>query len=92
VPIVSLAGRHVPSRGGASILGVLGMKELIAGSPDEYVAIAAALASDLPRVAQMRRGLRARLEASPLCDGVRFARNIEAAYREMWRTWCEAPR
>lgn len=92
VPIVTLAGRHVPSRGGASILSVLGMAELIAGSPDEYVAIATSLARDLPRLAQLRRGLRARLEASPLCDAVRFTRNLEAAYREMWRAWCESPR
>lgn len=88
VPVVTLAGRHVPSRGGASILGVLGMQELIAGSPEEYVTIAASLARDLPRLAHLRRGLRARLEASPLCDDIRFTRNLEAAYREMWRGWC----
>jgi protein O-GlcNAc transferase len=88
VPIVSLAGRHVPSRGGASILSVLGMEELIAATPDQYVAIAASLARDLHQLGHLRRGLRARLEASPLCDGIRFARNIEAAYRKMWRAWC----
>jgi len=25
----------------------------------------------------------------PLMDAPKFARNIEAAYRQMWRTWCE---
>jgi len=91
VPVVTLAGRHVPSRGGVSILSVLGIKELIAATPDEYVAIATSRARDLPRLGDMRRSLRARLEASPLCDGPRFTRNIEAAYRDMWRAWC-APR
>ena len=67
------------------------MEDLIAGTPDQYVAIATSLARDLPRLAQLRRGLRARLEASPLCDRPRFARNIEAAYREMWRGWCALP-
>ena len=29
-----------------------------------------------------------RLTASPLMDGPRFARNVEAAYRDVWRRWC----
>jgi len=28
------------------------------------------------------------MQASPLMDGAAFARGIEAAYRQMWRTWC----
>jgi protein O-GlcNAc transferase len=28
------------------------------------------------------------MEASPLMNGARFARNIEAAYRHMWADWC----
>jgi len=29
------------------------------------------------------------MEQSPLMNAPRFARNIEAAYREIWRTWRE---
>jgi predicted O-linked N-acetylglucosamine transferase (SPINDLY family) len=29
------------------------------------------------------------MEASPLMDAQKFARNIEAAYRQIWHTWCE---
>jgi protein O-GlcNAc transferase len=46
------------------------------------------LASDLPRLAALRTGLRQRMRQSPLCDGQRLARSIEAAYRDMWRKWC----
>ena len=30
---------------------------------------------------------RARMAASPLCDGPRFARALEAAFQGMWRRW-----
>ncbi|HVZ35551.1 MAG TPA: hypothetical protein VG963_24165, partial [Polyangiaceae bacterium] len=42
-------------------------------------------ASDL---ATTRRTLRARLLASPLLDHAGVTRDLEAAYREMWRSWC----
>jgi predicted O-linked N-acetylglucosamine transferase (SPINDLY family) len=29
---------------------------------------------------------------SPLMDAPGFASNIEAAYRQMWRSWCQTPR
>jgi predicted TPR repeat methyltransferase len=72
-----------------SLLSAVGLPELIAQSPQEYVSIAVGLAADLPRLTQLRRTLRARMTASPLMDGPRFARDIEAAYRRMWQTWCK---
>ena len=65
------------------------MPELIARTPQEYVQIAADLSNDLPRLAELRRTLRPRMQASLLMNARRFARNIEAAYRQMWRNWCE---
>jgi predicted O-linked N-acetylglucosamine transferase (SPINDLY family) len=35
--------------------------------------------------------LRTWMLASPLMDEPRFARDVEAAYRHMWRSWCERP-
>jgi protein O-GlcNAc transferase len=71
-------------------LSNLGLAELAGRTPDEFVRIAVELASDLPRLQQLRSTLRARMEQSPLMDAPKFARNIEAAYRQMWRTWCES--
>jgi predicted O-linked N-acetylglucosamine transferase (SPINDLY family) len=90
VPVVSLVGRTAVGRGGASILANVGVPELIAPTPQQYVQIATDLARDLPRLAELRRTLRARMQASPLMDAARFARNVEAAYRQMWRGWCGA--
>ena len=76
-------------RGGQSILTNIGLPELIARSSEEYVSIAADLAGDLPRLTELHRILRPRMQASPLTDAPRFARDVEAAFRQMWCTWCE---
>jgi predicted O-linked N-acetylglucosamine transferase (SPINDLY family) len=89
VPVVTLLGQTVVGRAGLSQLTNLGLPELIAKTPQQYVQIAADLAGDLPRLAELRRTLRARMQASPLMDAPRFARNVEAAYRQMWRNWCQ---
>jgi predicted O-linked N-acetylglucosamine transferase (SPINDLY family) len=87
VPVVTLAGETPVSRAGLSQLTNLGLRELVAHTEAEYVSIAASLASDLPRLAELRATLRPRMQASPLMDAPRFARQIERAYREMWRAW-----
>jgi len=88
IPVVSLVGVTPVSRAGLSQLTNLGLPELAAHSEPEFVAIATRLAGDLPHLAQLRSTLRARMENSILMDAPRFARSIEAAYRSMWRSWC----
>jgi predicted O-linked N-acetylglucosamine transferase (SPINDLY family) len=88
VPVVSLAGQTSVSRGGLSQLTNLGLRELVAFTPDEYVEIAARLALDLPRLEEVRRTLRERMESCVLMDAARFARSIETVYRTIWRAWC----
>jgi predicted O-linked N-acetylglucosamine transferase (SPINDLY family) len=88
VPVVTLAGKTAVGRGALSILSNAGLPELIADSHDEYVRIATELAFDLPRRTTLRSTLRQRMEKSPLMDAPRFAREVEAAYRQMWRRRC----
>jgi protein O-GlcNAc transferase len=88
VPVVTLVDQRVVGRAGLSQLTNLGLTELIARTPEQYVRLAAELAGDSPRLAELRRTLRARMRESPLMDGTRFARNMEAAYRRMWTQWC----
>jgi predicted O-linked N-acetylglucosamine transferase (SPINDLY family) len=90
VPVVSLAGATAVGRGGLSILSNVGLPDLVARDPGEYVEIAARLAGDLPRLRELRAALRDRMRKSPLMDAPRFARNVEAAYRRMWKEWCAA--
>jgi predicted O-linked N-acetylglucosamine transferase (SPINDLY family) len=87
-PVVTLVGKTVVGRAGLSQAMNLGLPELVAHSPDEFVAIAAGLSRDRVRLSDLRAGLRARMEGSPLMDAARFARNMEAEYRNAWRRWC----
>jgi predicted O-linked N-acetylglucosamine transferase (SPINDLY family) len=89
VPVISLAGNLPISRGGASILSNVGLPELVAADVKEYVTIAHQSATDVPKLARLRSGMRQRMLASPLMNGPRFARDVETAYRQMWRRWCE---
>jgi predicted O-linked N-acetylglucosamine transferase (SPINDLY family) len=88
VPVVTLAGRAMAGRWSASMLKALKLEELVAGTREEYVAIARGLAGDLLRLAGLRASLRGRLAASPLCDGPARARQVERIYRALWRRWC----
>jgi predicted O-linked N-acetylglucosamine transferase (SPINDLY family) len=89
VPVVSRFGQRGVSRAGLSILSNAGLPELVAETDEQYVQIATALAADRPRLAELRATLRDRLRGSPLMDAPRFARNVEQAFRTMWRRWCE---
>ncbi|HET9701352.1 MAG TPA: tetratricopeptide repeat protein [Burkholderiales bacterium] len=90
VPVVSLRGATHASRMGWSLLSAAGLPEIATASPGEFVAAAAALASDAERLAALRRELRGRFEASPLRDEAGFTRSLELAYRRIWRECCAA--
>jgi predicted O-linked N-acetylglucosamine transferase (SPINDLY family) len=85
VPFVTLVGPSAGGRAGLSLATNLGLPELVATTPDEYVEIAIRLARDPARLTALREGMRERLRSSPLMDGPRFAASVEAAYRAMWK-------
>jgi predicted O-linked N-acetylglucosamine transferase (SPINDLY family) len=91
VPVVTLAGVTHIARVGVSLLTNVGLPELIASSPEQYSSIAVNLAESRPRLENLRRKLRDQMRSSPLMDGPRFARDVEAAYRDIWRRWCATP-
>jgi predicted O-linked N-acetylglucosamine transferase (SPINDLY family) len=87
-PVPTFPGSMAVSRQGLSTLSACGLQELIAASPEDYVKLIVNLATDLPRLGELRATLRQRMKASAFMDAPRFARNVEAAYRAMWRRWC----
>jgi predicted O-linked N-acetylglucosamine transferase (SPINDLY family) len=88
VPVITLSGETTVSRVSASLLKAIGLPELIATSADEYISIVKSLGGDLERLETLRAGLRQRMLDSPLLDGPQFTKNLESAYRNIWREWC----
>jgi protein O-GlcNAc transferase len=88
VPVVTFEGDTVAGRAGVCMARNLGLQQLIAPSAAAYAQTVLELVSDLPRLQELRRGLRARMEASPLMDAPRFTTNLEGSFRTIWREWC----
>ncbi len=89
VVTVTLAGKTFASRVGARVLHQVGLDDLVAQTPEQYVAIARALAADTQRLAGLRNTLRATMSRAPLADGTTVARDLEEAFRQIWGRWCE---
>jgi len=85
VPVVTVQGRTFAQRVAASLLGTLGLDELVAGDVAAYSERVVALAGDAPRRATLRAELAARRTTMPLFDGAAFARDIESLYQRMWQ-------
>jgi predicted O-linked N-acetylglucosamine transferase (SPINDLY family) len=89
VPVITLAGNTHAGRVGVSLLSIVGLENLIAPTPNDYLALAVALAQDTARLTGLRSTLRERLAQSSLCDGRKFTAEIERVYRSIWRDWCQ---
>lgn len=89
VPVITLNGDRHAGRLVASILTSAGLSQWIASDMEQYVTIAHKLASDIEQLAQYRATLREQVAASALCDGRQFTQSLEAAYRRIWKDWCQ---
>ena len=85
VPVITLAGKSHRSRVGASLLKCVGLGDMVSSTPDQYIAIAVALAKDVDRRRQIASQSRDRMLDSPLTRGRDFVRGLEAAYLSMLR-------
>lgn len=88
VPVIALKGDRHAARVGESLLMNMGLSELIAQTPDEYLSIASDLAADSGRLGALRRGMRARMLASRLMNSRAFGKDLGAALRGMWLGHC----
>jgi predicted O-linked N-acetylglucosamine transferase (SPINDLY family) len=84
LPFLTCAGKSFAARVGASLLGAVGLPELITSSAEEYEALAVELASHPERLAALRDRLRLNRPTAPLFDIDSYTRHLEAAYTEMY--------
>ncbi|MGJ4954937.1 tetratricopeptide repeat protein [Bradyrhizobium sp. HKCCYLRH2015] len=84
LPVVSKLGNGMCSRAGGAILTAIGMADWVATTDDEYVDIA--LRSTPDRLRMIRHQLPDLIAAR--CGPAIYTRAVEAAYREMWQTYC----
>ncbi len=83
LPVLTLKGEDFYSRVGLQCLYGVDAPELVAGSWEDYVAIALAMTADLDRLDALRVHVRERFEQGPYGDYVGFTRSLEAQYRQM---------
>jgi len=88
VPSLTCVGTTPASRLSAANLGHLGLQEFIAASPEDLVAKGVRWANDLPALATLRAGLRARWQSAPARDPKFVAAGMELALRRMWQRCC----
>jgi predicted O-linked N-acetylglucosamine transferase (SPINDLY family) len=88
VPTLTVAGSTPAARAGAAILSQVGLKGFTAADTAEFVAQGVHWAGHLDALAEVRQGLRRRLQESPSRRADIIALAVAAALRRMWRRWC----
>jgi predicted O-linked N-acetylglucosamine transferase (SPINDLY family) len=88
VPMVAIEEERMISRQTATMLRVLGLEGFVAATAEQYVELALQWSRRPEELAAVRMALRERMRASALCDGARFARDLEDALRRAWRGYC----
>ena len=89
VPFITLADRPSVGRIGSSILEAMHHPEWIAATEETYIQKAIALASDIPKLANIRVKLRREMQASLLMNAPAYAQSVEQAYQAMFKRWSE---
>jgi predicted O-linked N-acetylglucosamine transferase (SPINDLY family) len=89
VPIIALKGHNLVSHIGESLLSAVGLEELIGNTTEEYIEKAVGLAGNISKLSTIRNGLRDTLTAAPIANPPLFTRGLEAAFRNIWKQWCQ---
>lgn len=90
VPVVGLMGDRHAARVGSCLLSNIGLAELVGGNVEDYVRIAAELATDRNRLEGLRASMRERLLASAVFDRHAMSLALGEALQGMWLRHCNA--
>jgi len=84
LPVLTCLGESFAGRVAASLLGAIGLQELITTTLDQYESLAIELACNPKRLSLVREKLYRNRLVTPLFDTVLFTRHIETAYTRMY--------
>jgi predicted O-linked N-acetylglucosamine transferase (SPINDLY family) len=84
LPVLTCLGGAFSGRVAASALTAIGLPELVAGSLEEYEALAESLVRDPERLRGIKTTLARNRLTHPLFDAARYTRHLEAAFEQMW--------
>jgi protein O-GlcNAc transferase len=88
VPTLTLVGKTVAGRQGASYAWHLGLDGFVAHGGEDFVQKGLAIADDIASLVDVRFGLRKRFEQSAMGRPDVIAEGLERAFRIIWRRWC----
>jgi predicted O-linked N-acetylglucosamine transferase (SPINDLY family) len=83
LPVLTQLGESFAGRVAGSLLTAIGLPELITSTPQQYEALAIALAAEPQRLAHIRERLAQNRLTAPLFDTRRHTRNLEAAFTQI---------
>ncbi|MBK5276957.1 MAG: tetratricopeptide repeat protein [Desulfuromonadales bacterium] len=88
VPVVTLTGNRFCSRHSLTHLSNVNLSYLAAETPEEYVELSCRLAVDIQKLENLRLALRSKMAISAICNGSKFAENLDYAFRFIWKNRC----
>ncbi len=94
VPVITLMGDQFATRVSASLLGAVGLSDLVVDDLDAYEQLAVRLGSQHTERQSIKMQLSANRLTTPLFDTPEFIGHLETAYQKMWSIFREgrAPR
>ncbi len=87
VPVVTLQGTRTVSRCGSALMRGLKLDEFVTETCEQYIELAVGISKRLDHLSTLRNTLRTRLHQSTLGDNHRYTRELESAYRTIWKKW-----
>jgi protein O-GlcNAc transferase len=84
VPTTTFVGDRHSARVGASIMTYSGFIELVSSNEAAFVSDTITLASQTERLSTLRKGMRARMQNSDLCNAKQFALQMEAIFKKAY--------
>ena len=85
LPVLTLKGNTFASRVTSSLLKAINLEELITNSVDEYKSLAINLAKNPQKLNTIKKKLKINKDKSPLFDNEKYTKNLETAYKLVYK-------